>query len=114
MRKCKRCTPTPTGGTHGPMADSKPKRSTKAAAKASGGANAGGAPGGLDPQWLQEVQQLSYREAQGALDLTLAQLQSSELEVEDMAGLYRRAEAYADRCQAVLESVQQEVIQWNP
>jgi len=31
-----------------------------------------------------------------------------------MAGLYRRAEAYADRCQAVLESVQQEVIQWNP
>jgi len=86
------------------MAESKSKRKPKASA----------APGGIDPQWLQEVQHLSYREAQGALDLTLAQLQSSELEVEDMAGLYRRAEAYADRCQAVLESVQQEVIQWNP
>ena len=85
------------------MAENKSKRKPKASA----------APGGIDPQWLQEVQQLSYRDAQTALDLTLAPLQSSELEVEEMAGLYRRAEAYADRCQAVLESVQQEVTEWS-
>jgi exodeoxyribonuclease VII small subunit len=59
------------------------------------------------------VQQLSYRDAQTALELTLAKLQSSELEVEEMAGLYRRAEAYANRCELVLETVQQEVIEWS-
>lgn len=87
------------------MADSKPKRKSRASNPASNG--------NLDPQWLQEVQQLSYRDAQTALELTLAELQSSELEVEEMAGLYRRAEAYANRCELVLESVQQEVVEWS-
>jgi exodeoxyribonuclease VII small subunit len=87
------------------MAESKPKRKGKASSPASNG--------NLDPQWLQEVQQLSYRDAQTALELTLAELQSSELEVEEMAGLYRRADAYANRCELVLESVQQEVIEWS-
>jgi exodeoxyribonuclease VII small subunit len=87
------------------MAESKPKRKSRASNPASNG--------NLDPQWLQEVQQLSYRDAQTALELTLAELQSSELEVEEMAGLYRRAEAYANRCELVLESVQQEVVEWS-
>ena len=87
------------------MAERKPKRNAKA--------KAGGSPEAIDPQWLEEVQQLSYRDAQTALELTLAQLQSAELEVEEMAGLYRRAEAYADRCQAVLDGVQQEVTEWS-
>ena len=87
------------------MAEINPKRKDKASSPASNG--------NLDPQWLQEVQQLSYRDAQTALELTLAELQSSELEVEEMAGLYRRAEAYANRCELVLESVQQEVIEWS-
>jgi exodeoxyribonuclease VII small subunit len=87
------------------MAESKPKRKSRASSPASNG--------NLDPQWLQEVQQLSYRDAQTALELTLAELQSSELEVEEMAGLYRRAEAYANRCELVLESVQQEVVEWS-
>ena len=87
------------------MAESKPKRKSRASSPASNG--------NLDPQWLLEVQQLSYRDAQTALELTLAELQSSELEVEEMAGLYRRAEAYANRCELVLESVQQEVIEWS-
>ena len=87
------------------MAESKPKPKGKASSPASNG--------NLDPQWLQEVQQLSYRDAQTALELTLAELQSSELEVEEMAGLYRRADAYANRCELVLESVQQEVIEWS-
>ncbi len=87
------------------MAESKPKRKSRASSPAS--------KGNLDPQWLQEVQQLSYRDAQTALELSMAELQSSELEVEEMAGLYRRAEAYANRCELVLESVQQEVIEWS-
>ena len=64
-------------------------------------------------QWQKEVEQLSYQEANTALELTLAKLQSSELEVEEMAGLYRRAEAYAARCLIVLEQVAQEVVEWE-
>lgn len=64
-------------------------------------------------QWLADVQSLSFNEARTALELAMAQLQSSDLEVEQMADLYRRAEAYADRCQAVLESVEQNVIEWE-
>jgi exodeoxyribonuclease VII small subunit len=57
---------------------------------------------------------LSFRQAQAALELALAQLQSSDLDVETMAGLYRRAEGYADRCEALLQQVEQEVLQWDP
>lgn len=57
--------------------------------------------------------ELSFRQAQTALELTLAELQSGDPDVEAMALLYRRAQAYADRCEALLESVEQEVMQWD-
>jgi len=60
------------------------------------------------------IDDLNFRQARAALDLTLSELQSSELDVEAMANLYRRALRYADRCEAVLEQVEQEVMQWNP
>lgn len=56
---------------------------------------------------------LSYNEARTALELALAELQSSDLEVEAMAGLYQRAQAYANRCQAVLDSIEQQVLLWD-
>jgi exodeoxyribonuclease VII small subunit len=59
------------------------------------------------------VQALSFNESRTALELAMAKLQSSDLEVEEMASLYRRAEAYAERCRAVLESVEQDVIEWD-
>lgn len=67
----------------------------------------------LDPDWLEEVNKLRYQEARTALELAMAQLQSPDLEVEEMAGLYRRAEAYAERCAAVLGQVEQDVIEWD-
>jgi exodeoxyribonuclease VII small subunit len=57
---------------------------------------------------------MSFKEAQTALDLVLAQLQASDLDVEQMADLYRRATSYADRCEQVLLQVEQEVMQWDP
>ena len=63
--------------------------------------------------WLKNVQKLSYQDARTAMELAMAQLQSDELAVEEMAGLYQRAEAYAQRCQAVLEEVSQTVIEWE-
>jgi exodeoxyribonuclease VII small subunit len=56
---------------------------------------------------------LSYNEARTALELTLAQLQSTNLDVEAMAGLYQRAQGYANRCQTVLDAVEQQVMLWD-
>ncbi len=60
------------------------------------------------------AQDLSFREAQTALELCLAQLQDQDLDVESMADLYRRALAYAERCESVLAQVEQQVMQWDP
>ena len=63
--------------------------------------------------WLADVAGLSFQEARTALQLAMARLQADDLEVEEMAGLYQRAEAYANRCEAVLQRVEQEVIEWE-
>lgn len=57
---------------------------------------------------------LNFRQAQAALDLALAQLQASDLDVEAMADLYRRARSFADRCEEILIQVEQEVQRWDP
>lgn len=80
------------------MAESKPKRArTRKPAET----------------WQEELENLSFNEARTALELAMAKLQASDLEVEEMAALYRRAEAYADHCRRVLERVEQDVIEWE-
>lgn len=56
---------------------------------------------------------LTFHQARTALDLMIAELQSSDLEVEEMLNLYRRAQAYADHCESVLQKVDQDVIEWD-
>jgi exodeoxyribonuclease VII small subunit len=56
---------------------------------------------------------LSYNQAHAALELVLAELQATDLDVEAMAGLYRRGQAYAQRCEAILDQVEQEVLLWD-
>ena len=56
---------------------------------------------------------LSYIEAHTALQLTLAALQATDLDVEAMTRLYRQARAYMERCEAVLTNVEQEVMLWQ-
>jgi len=58
--------------------------------------------------------ELSYSEAQTALELALAQLQSPDLPVEAMTDLYERARSYADRCDQLLNHVEQTVALWDP
>ena len=55
---------------------------------------------------------LSYAEARTALDLALAQLQATDLDVEAMAGLFQRAQSYARRCEALLAEAEQQVLLW--
>lgn len=56
---------------------------------------------------------LSYTEARTALDLALAQLQATDLDVEAMTGLFQRAQSYARRCEALLAEVEQQVLLWD-
>jgi exodeoxyribonuclease VII small subunit len=56
---------------------------------------------------------LNFNEARAALELVLAELQASDLDVEAMAGLYQRGRAYAQRCETILDQVEQEVLIWN-
>jgi exodeoxyribonuclease VII small subunit len=60
------------------------------------------------------IDDLSFREARTALDLTLAELQGNQLDVEAMADLYGRALRYVERCETVLQQVEQRVMQWDP
>lgn len=57
--------------------------------------------------------ELRYGESRAALDLVLAQLQSADLDVEAMADLYRRGQAYLRRCETVLDQVEQQVLLWD-
>jgi len=66
-----------------------------------------------DREWQADVAQLSFQEARTAMELSLGQLQAADLEVEAMAGHYRRALTYLERCEAVLAQVGQEVIEWD-
>lgn len=56
---------------------------------------------------------LSYAEARTALDLVLAQLQATDLDVEAMAGLFQRAQSYVQRCEALLAAAEQQVLLWD-
>lgn len=58
--------------------------------------------------------ELTYREAQAALERSLVELQSDDLDVERMTELYQQACAYADRCDTLLQSVEAEVMLWDP
>lgn len=60
------------------------------------------------------VDALSYSEAQTALELALAQLQAPDLAVETMGELYQRARGYADRCEQLLNQVEQSISLWDP
>ena len=63
--------------------------------------------------WASELSELTYNQSRTALELALSQLQGEDLEVEAMADLYRRALAYAKRCEQVLQQVEQEIIQFQ-
>jgi exodeoxyribonuclease VII small subunit len=66
------------------------------------------------PERREGVDDLSFREAQVALELVLSQLQASDLDVEAMVDLHRRGQAYAERCETLLNAVEQEVLLWDP
>jgi exodeoxyribonuclease VII small subunit len=61
----------------------------------------------------EPAEDMTYAEARTALDLSLAQLQATDLDVEAMANLFQRAQSYARRCELLLARVEQDVLLWD-
>ncbi len=95
------------GDPSGSPEKAKPRPSRKRAPTVSGSSAS------ADAQAADVAADLDYGEARAALELILAQLQASDLDVEAMADLYRRGLAYLQRCEAVLEQVEQQVLIWD-
>jgi len=104
----------PTMSEAQPAAPSKGKRSSKSAAGASEPKGRSIGKNTIDDEWITTVEGLNYSQARTAMDLAIAQLQSEDLEVEQMATIYRRALACADRCEQLLAAVELEVVHLDP
>lgn len=97
-----------------PSTPSRNSRSGQRQAEASGRAARSAGGDDAPDEWIVTVAGLSYTQARTAMDLAIAQLQSEDLEVEQMAALYRRALACADRCEQLLAEVELDVTQLDP
>jgi exodeoxyribonuclease VII small subunit len=94
--------PSPRSRSGAPLDASRPDAAARATADPA------------EPELREGVDDLSFREAQVALELVLSQLQASDLDVEAMVELHRRGQAYAERCETLLSQVEQEVRLWDP
>ena len=64
--------------------------------------------------WKKEISGLTYEEATQALDLILAELQSDSVPIADLQNRVLHGEVVLDHCEALLQSVEQSVLQLDP
>ena len=64
--------------------------------------------------WRKDAESLSYEEAMQALDLLLAELQNDNVALADLQQKVLHGEVYLNRCQKLLDSVEQSIIELDP
>ena len=64
--------------------------------------------------WRKDAETLSYEEAMQALDLLLAELQNDNVPLADLQQKVLHGEVYLNRCQSLLDSVEQSIIELDP
>ena len=64
--------------------------------------------------WRKDAESLSYEEAMQALDLLLAELQNDNVPLADLQQKVLHGEVYLNRCQKLLDSVEQSIIELDP
>ena len=64
--------------------------------------------------WRKDAEGLSYEEAMQALDLLLAELQNDSVPLADLQQKVLHGEVYLSRCQSLLDSVEQAIIELDP
>ena len=65
-------------------------------------------------RWRKDAKTLSYEEAMQALDLLLAELQNDSVPLADLQQKVLHGEVYLNRCQSLLESVEQSIVELDP
>ena len=64
--------------------------------------------------WRKDAESLSYEEAMQALDLLLAELQNDIVPLTDLQQKVLHGEVYLSRCQSLLDSVEQSIVELDP
>ena len=64
--------------------------------------------------WRKDAESLSYEEAMQALDLLLAELQNDSVPLADLQQKVLHGEVYLNRCQSLLDSVEQSIVELDP
>ena len=64
--------------------------------------------------WRKDAESLSYEEAMQALDLLLAELQNDNVPLADLQQKVLHGEVYLSRCQTLLDSVEQSIVELDP
>ena len=60
--------------------------------------------------WRKDAETLSYEEAIQALDLLLGELQNDSVPLADLQQKVLHGEVYLNRCQSLLDSVEQSIV----
>ena len=64
--------------------------------------------------WRKDAEGLSYEEAMQALDLLLAELQNDSVPLADLQQKVLHGEVYLSRCQTLLDSAEQSIVELDP
>ena len=65
-------------------------------------------------RWRKDAKTLSYEEAMQALDLLLAELQNDSVPLADLQQKVLHGEVYLCRCQSLLDSVEESIVELDP
>ena len=64
--------------------------------------------------WRKDATTLSYEEALQALDLLLNELQNETIPLADLQQQVLHGEVFLDRCQSLLDTIEQSIVQLDP
>ena len=64
--------------------------------------------------WQKDAAELNYEEAMQAIDLLLAELQNDSAPLAELQQRVLHGEVYLSRCQSLLDSVEQSIIELDP
>ena len=65
-------------------------------------------------EWRKDAEGLNYEEAMQALDLLLAELQNDSVPLADLQQKVLHGEVYLSRCQSLLDSLEQSIVELDP
>ena len=64
--------------------------------------------------WRKDAADMNYEEAMQALDLLLAELQNDSVPLAELQQRVLHGEVYLNRCQTLLDSVEQSIVELDP